>query len=567
MDGMNDPMNPMGQVQISNPMNPMGTASQQAYGLSSLGRGDDSMLVHMTPNEVQGLQTLAKAHGGSLTVNPDTGLPEAGFLSSILPTIIGIAAAPFTAGTSLAFLANPFISGGLAGLGAMIASGGDLKEGLKWGLGVGGGTALGSGLQNMVNPVTKVGADAALTAKTAGGVGYGGMSPAQQVAADIATEPAKAGMFQNFLPVPPSTAASFGGQTASRLLGSGLPAALKGGAASVASMAMQQPEPLKIKKSQEDKDYGPGGKYEYKGPYTFPDYGPVTYATPEEVEQGVEHSYFGDKYNLPPQYVEASKEGGVIGMAEGGNVGEQSYFGNDYYNSGSSNLRGMPSGMPSWMANNPAWTSFFANIQRSPFLKNVFPTTTQNTTPYANSGAGYSDFGEQMFFSPSYFSAGQGAATPAVTVTPRSGNGVAYPQAPGTATAPTSGFGRSFNNFITQPNALNAIKGPPKPKGMAAGGIANLPGAPVGNGAVEGMLSGPGDGMSDSIPARIDGKQEARLATGEFVIPADVVSHLGNGASEPGAKVLYAMMDRIRKARTGNPEQGKEIEPEKFLPA
>jgi hypothetical protein len=102
---------------------------------------------------------------------------------------------------------------------------------------------------------------------------------------------------------------------------------------------------------------------------------------------------------------------------------------------------------------------------------------------------------------------------------------------------------------------------------MAAGGIADLPGAPAGDGNVEGMLNGPGDGMSDSIPARIDGKQEARLATGEFVIPADVVSHLGNGASEPGAKVLYAMMDRVRKARTGNPEQGKEIKPEKFLPA
>jgi hypothetical protein len=56
------------------------------------------------------------------------------------------------------------------------------------------------------------------------------------------------------------------------------------------------------------------------------------------------------------------------------------------------------------------------------------------------------------------------------------------------------------------------------------------------------------------------------LADGEFVIPADVVSHLGNGSTDAGAKQLYAMMDRIRKARTGNPKQGKQINPNKFLP-
>ena len=73
--------------------------------------------------------------------------------------------------------------------------------------------------------------------------------------------------------------------------------------------------------------------------------------------------------------------------------------------------------------------------------------------------------------------------------------------------------------------------------------------------------------MSDSIKAKIDGRQEARLADGEFVIPADVVSHLGNGSSKAGAKQLYAMMERIRKARTGNPKQGKQINPRKLMPA
>jgi hypothetical protein len=82
-----------------------------------------------------------------------------------------------------------------------------------------------------------------------------------------------------------------------------------------------------------------------------------------------------------------------------------------------------------------------------------------------------------------------------------------------------------------------------------------------------GYLDGQGDGMSDSIPATIEGKQPARLADGEFVIPADVVSHIGNGSSKAGSKRLYAMLDKVRHARTGNKKQGKEIKPEKYMPA
>jgi hypothetical protein len=82
-----------------------------------------------------------------------------------------------------------------------------------------------------------------------------------------------------------------------------------------------------------------------------------------------------------------------------------------------------------------------------------------------------------------------------------------------------------------------------------------------------GYLDGQGDGMSDSIPATIEGKQPARLADGEFVVPADVVSHLGNGSSKAGSKRLYAMLDKVRHARTGNKKQGKEINPSKYMPA
>ena len=80
------------------------------------------------------------------------------------------------------------------------------------------------------------------------------------------------------------------------------------------------------------------------------------------------------------------------------------------------------------------------------------------------------------------------------------------------------------------------------------------------------MLKGPGDGMSDDIPATIAGRQPARLANEEFVIPADVVSHLGNGSSEAGAKVLYKMMANVRKARTGKTQQAKQINPSRYMP-
>jgi len=105
---------------------------------------------------------------------------------------------------------------------------------------------------------------------------------------------------------------------------------------------------------------------------------------------------------------------------------------------------------------------------------------------------------------------------------------------------------------LAQYNAAN-------PARMAKGGIAELR---------EGRyLNGDTDGMADKVPASIEGRQPALLSDGEFVIPADVVSHLGNGNSEAGAKVLKEMLARIRKQRTGTDKQGKQINPDGMLPA
>jgi hypothetical protein len=95
---------------------------------------------------------------------------------------------------------------------------------------------------------------------------------------------------------------------------------------------------------------------------------------------------------------------------------------------------------------------------------------------------------------------------------------------------------------------------------MEAGGTTGPTGLPR-------DVEGNGDGMSDSVPATIEGVQEARLADGEFVIPADVVSDIGNGSSDAGSKKLYDMMDRIRKARHGTTKQPPEIDAEALMPA
>ena len=103
-------------------------------------------------------------------------------------------------------------------------------------------------------------------------------------------------------------------------------------------------------------------------------------------------------------------------------------------------------------------------------------------------------------------------------------------------------------------------------KQSASGGIMQ---ANLGSYAAGGnprLLRGPGDGMSDNIPATIGGKQPARLADGEFVVPADVVSHLGNGSTDAGAKKLHAMMDKVRMDRTGKKKQAPAVKAKKYIP-
>jgi hypothetical protein len=130
-------------------------------------------------------------------------------------------------------------------------------------------------------------------------------------------------------------------------------------------------------------------------------------------------------------------------------------------------------------------------------------------------------------------------------------------------------YGLSPQQVATQQQQAQAQAQAQQPVSAADGGMMYASGglSDLGSYSDGGrMLKGPGDGMSDSIPASIAGKQPARLANDEFVVPADVVSHLGNGSSDAGAKKLYEMMDRVRRARTGKPKQAKAINPERYMP-
>ena len=175
--------------------------------------------------------------------------------------------------------------------------------------------------------------------------------------------------------------------------------------------------------------------------------------------------------------------------------------------------------------------------------------------------------GRQYFTDPRYAAQGDAealAAAKTASADQASGIQAAYQPRPAPAPNPYAGkMKMAYNPPVVESSASDQSAGLPKiptkltPEGgipMAQGGIAD-----AGR-----YLQGKTDGMADEIPSSIDGEQPAALSHGEFVIPADVVSHLGNGNSDAGAQKLYEMMDRIRQARTGTKEQGKEINPDEF---
>jgi hypothetical protein len=445
-----------------------------AQGLATLGRHGDSVLVHMQPQEVAGLQALAKSQGTSLTVNPNTGMPEAfnlgNFFTSLLPTLAGfMVGGPAGAAMGLegtAATLAPIAAGVATGAAVAGAKGEDVLSGaLMGGLGGYGGGNLGSAFGKM---------GAANTASTAGipSTAGGYTTPAME-------EAFKTGVAG---PILPNAQAANTSLLQSGTYNPALSQSIPG--ATVSNLA-----PMSY--SQSLGQMGRGAMDILKtGGY--------------------------DKFVSP--------EIGGSAMQLGSSLGLPVLAG----------LQPKPYDSAADEARRKAEEDKYRSKTTGGL--NLSPSSGLNLTGFAMGGQ--------------------------VDLNPSVGGGISdlynRPEGATTQSISSDGYGMGRLDRLSQEGSL-----------AKAADMFYAMGGPIAfaKGGHQGYLNGAGDGMSDSIPATIEGKQPARLADGEFVVPADVVSHLGNGSSKAGSKKLYAMLDKVRHARTGNKKQGKQINPSKYMPA
>ncbi len=435
-----------------------------AQHLEKQGRNGDTTLVHMSKGEVKSLNDLAMAHGGHLTINPQTGLPEAGFLRAILPMVAGAALTGLTGG-----VINPMTAGLLVGGGTAVATG-SLQKGLMAGLGAYGGAGIGSALAASGTQVA--GTTAAGTGTAAAGTAGTGTAAAVPPApvvnnplGGINYAPPSAVSQPAFSAIDPNPAVQLG--TGSPMPGVNI-----------------KPTPVNAPLSQVDQVVRPN-------------------TTASNLRN--------------------------IGNQASANL--QDFSGKAIKGIESLGTEGGP-------------TRFYEN------LGNVSGTFGPKTTLAAAAAPAFSEYMESQ--------KDKNKPTPSDS---DPGQQYTYAANPTNPTPIPDPYGREQRYFSPAYTARAAAGGM-----MASGGISHLGDYSDGGR----LLRGPGDGVSDSIPAVIGRKQPARLADGEFVVPARIVSELGNGSTEAGARKLYAMMDRIQKARkktVGKGKVAKNSRSEKYLPA
>jgi hypothetical protein len=638
---------------------------QSAQGLAALGRGPDSMLVHMAPGEVKSLQQLAMAHGGSLTINPETGLPEAGFLSSILPMLIG-GGLTIASGGAL----SPVMAGLLTGGGVGLATG-SLKKGLMAGFGAYGGAGLGSAL---------AGAGGANLA-AAGGVNAANLAgPA--VPSIEAFNPSNLagssspGMFGN-------AAANFS-KAGAGITGLGSEAGRNafmsqiGGAKGLGMAGLAAAAPMLMetttKQPEIKSDANMGQRYQFNAGTQTPT------PTPDVPEYGNQGLNFGkERRYFNPVYtpIDNTAARTMYGFASGGPVEDMS----------DANSIGMNTGYPQADIR----TGAYATPYQQPISRNVVtgaqgagvdpytgqaqfaeggavdsytydpvtqmyvkksgegatmvsptggisgasaggvdavPSDWDNMTPAEKAGffqdpanathAGLRNLAQQLYgyttlgMIQNFLDPSRQPAEVAITrgQTPQqtfraselSNQGdvdAAFAQQEAQQQSQNQGLNQMSGRQEAQMNAGPDFGGGGGGQSISSDGQGGYGGTPGSNGPGDGspsdyahgglmalaqggishlgdysdggrLLRGPGDGISDSIPAMIGKKQPARLADGEFVVPARIVSELGNGSTEAGARKLYAMMDRVQKARKKTVGKGKvaaNSRSAKYLPA
>ena len=686
-----------------------------AHHMSSKGRGGDSMLVHMTPGEVAGLQALALKHGGSLSINPETGLVEANFFKKLLPLAAGFLLGPAGFGIAQSALGAAAMVGGVTGLAT-----GSLSKGLTAGLGAYGGFGLGQSLVGAGAGAVGAGVGAGVPTDMAFNLESAGLGTAN---ADIASQAVqgiqpsafdKVGAGFNAITKDPSAL----GQFAKDNWKYGLAAASPLIADAMVPTATKMPEgagapPGYIRPFQYDENtrtvraMDPVLASEW-GARQFPDFirkgqtppPPPVNQNPYGQPQGLGRSGY-----IPPGGMAA---GGIVALADGGSADPYAQY--NTLSGQSKNAYDYLMGDVSGVDPTPM------PVNRNPVVSNTnapvvtpAPSTSMTTTPVTGGGGGggigggggggggasVGNAGSDTGSSTTYSGFVPEPANPNIPVEDRKPEPVTpspdedfpstypepvmpspdedfpstYPEPvtpspdedfPSTYPEPvmpspdedfpSTSLDQPYNNsdYEVQPwenvdnsgytdnsmagdNSFNSDKNTytgaasESPQGMpdaigsypsestyignddggggdwwfddgnsldddfnyqgnangglmgyadggmlpqyAMGGLGSLGGYSDGGR----LLKGPGDGVSDSIPATIGAKkQPARLADGEFVIPARIVSELGNGSTDAGARKLYAMMDRIQKSRrktVGKNKVAANPRADKHLPA
>jgi hypothetical protein len=541
---------------------------KQAAGLAALGRGPDDRLVHMSAREVASLQQMAQATGGSLTVNPKTGLPEAGWLDAVLPVVAGGLATLATGGA-----AAPILAGALTGY---VTGDKDQPAWQRAGLGALGG--FGGG--NLATSLAGMGAAAGTGA--AGSAG----AAATEAALGNTSKEALRQLGQGALSQGASQGAAAIGQGAAQLGTQGGRQALmtglggKLGAATLAApavgVAMVPPRVPGLPESAQPTFYtGAGGQPLQYNPGV---YNPnAALGEPMFIGRGYGPGEYSRRY---PGIGEDETR-----MAEGGSV--------------MAPVKSQPFAMPAvtaqpageMLAATPQPAEPVTNVQRpfdggtpasSPdtlqqmqsFYRSLLSPEQPRTGYVPPSSQALTDYlgrMQQNFAAP---------MRPTITRPPMTAPTIAPTVPNTTGFNMPGGFRGVFNRLGSQitNNSRTAPENNAFTYNPATRSYARVPGSAsmqpnirmmAGGGAVYkagGMMQGSGDGMSDDIPAVIQDGRRAALSDGEFVIPADVVSHLGNGSTNAGASRLYRMMDEVRRARTGKMEQAPAVNTNSYLP-
>jgi hypothetical protein len=471
----------------------------------------------MTPGEVKGLQAIAMAHGGSLTVNPQTGLPEAGFLKSILPMIAGIALGP--AGFGLTAMQAGLAAGAIG----TVATG-SLRKGIMAGLGAYGGAGIGDVLGKAGTAAIEAGAGALPPPVSDAGTMLGASTPPSPVAPVAAPVSSMAGGFDPISGLPMSPVV--GGP-----MNLALPQGTPLGPAVVDPMGGFPKAAVRVPPSGAytvDPTGGLPGSQAAAAPVIATPQLPVT-TTPQPPTVSMPDTY-RNQMDIRSDASVAAKEaalreaGPMQRLTKGlGAIAEKPslLFNKENMKYGAAALA--PIMLQEQKAVNAPRDSEQYRYAYDPGRQ--MPPTREG------------DVGEYTYYRPSYTRlAADGGLMDAMPVE------------------------RMSERNDAQMMMVNS------PQMYAGGGLSHLGDYSDGGR----LLRGPGDGVSDDIPATIANKRPARLADGEFVVPARIVSELGNGSTDAGARKLYAMMDRVQQNRrktVGKNKVAVNSRSEKLLPA